>query len=115
MSKLVDFNTEDDLKHMDLGLPIHTCETIENYLVRGYQPGGFVTAMLAKDYERALCIADTANRQRFWNIATWIKDRAPEGSWGSYDAVEHWCRDQDGCRTKWVAWRTLENASNQPF
>lgn len=111
MSDFVDFDLTKDLKYGYLDLPQHTCETLEHYLVRGYQPGGFVTAMLARDYERALCIADTANRLRFWHIATWIKDTMPEGSWGSYEAVDRWCRDEGGHRTKWVAWRTLEKAA----
>lgn len=111
MVKFVNFDISENLKFGYYELPQHFCETIEHFLVRGYEPGGFVTSMLAKDYERALCIADTANRQRFWHIATWIKDTMPEGSWGSYEAVDAWCHDVDGCRTKWVTWRTLESVN----
>ncbi len=102
MANLIEFDTEYELKHMGMEIPAHTQETIENYLMHGWKPGGFVESLLAKDYERAITIADTANRQRFWSIATWIKDWAPENSRGSYDAVNNWCNDTDGIRTKFV-------------
>lgn len=83
-------------------------ESMERYLVHGLEPGGFATAMLAKDLERALYNADTYNRKIYWGIAMWIREQCPEGSWGSYEAVDNWCKDVNGIRTKWVTWRTLE-------
>jgi|APCry1669188970_1035186.scaffolds.fasta_scaffold101466_1 hypothetical protein len=103
MNTLVNFSEADlDLKYMGMEIPIHTCETLQNYLIYGWKPGGFCESMLAKDYDRAITIADTANRQRFWAIATWIRECAPDGSWGSYDTIENWCNDVDGLRTKYV-------------
>lgn len=102
MKKLVDFNTDANLRYMGMEIPLHTCESLENYLVKGFKPGGFCEAILAKDYERALTIADTANRQRFWAIAMWIKEYAPTECWGSYDIVDNWCDDTNGIRTKYV-------------
>jgi len=103
MNKLIDFReAESDLRYMGMEIPMHTCETLQNYLIHGYKPGGFCESMLAKDYDRAITIADTANRQRFWAIATWIRENAPEGSWGSYDTIENWCNDVDGLRTKYA-------------
>jgi hypothetical protein len=103
MKRLIDFDeAEDDLRYMGMEIPMHTCETLQNYLIHGYKPGGFCESMLAKDYDRAITIADTANRQRFWAIATWIRENAPIGSWGSYDTIEDWCNDIDGLRTKYA-------------
>ena len=102
MNILVDFDTDYNLRYMGMEVPYHTCETLQNYLIHGYKPGGFCESMLAKDYDRAITIADTANRQRFWAIATWIRENAPEGSWGSYDTIENWCNDVDGLRTKYA-------------
>jgi hypothetical protein len=103
MKRLIDFDeAEDDLRYMGMEIPMHTCETLQNYLIHGYKPGGFCESMLAKDYDRAITIADTANRQRFWAIATWIRENAPRGSWGSYNTIEDWCNDIDGLRTKYA-------------
>ena len=88
----------------NLGLypvPGHTQETLEHYLLRGWEPGGFVTAMLALDMERALCNCDIVNKQAFVHIGRWIIEHAPPGSWGSYEAVENWCKDVNSCRTRY--------------
>ena len=115
MNTIIDFDTDHNLKYMGMEIPLHTCETLQNYLIKGFKPGGFCESMLAKDYDRAITIADTANRQRFWAIASWIRDYAPDGSWGSYDTIENWCNDVDGLRTKYAndaekryIWRKLK-------
>lgn len=102
MKNVIDFNTDNDLRFMGMEIPLHTCETLHNYLIHGYKPGGFCESMLAKDYDRAITIADTANRQRFWAIATWIRENAPIDSHGSYDIIEHWCLDTNNVRSKFV-------------
>jgi len=89
-------------------------ESMERYLLQGLEPGGFATAMLAHDMERALYNADTHNRTVFWAIAMWIRERVPAQAQGSYQAVETWCRDHGGCRSqfreaheKQTVWLTL--------
>lgn len=86
-------------------------ESMERYIVRGLRPGGFAESMLACDMERALYNADIHNRKVFWYIAKWVRECLPEGSWGSYEAVDAWCSDQDERRAKWITWRTLERAA----
>lgn len=88
--------------------------SMERYFLQGYEPGGFATAMLARDWERALYAADVHNRKVFWAIGMWIRERAPAGSWGSYDDVEIWCNDRDGRRSRFkeeydkeTVWLTL--------
>ena len=85
--------------YMGMEVPDHTAETLENYLLRGWSPGGFVEAMLAHDYDRAFASADTGNRQMIWAIWKWIIDEAPPLSHGSYKATEMWRGDVDGRRT----------------
>jgi hypothetical protein len=99
---MIDFD-DYELKHMGMEIPQHTRNTITNYLLQGWAPGGFVEAMIARDYERALYSADTANRQMFWCIAMWINESTPAESRGSYRAIEQWRDDLDGRRT---AYRT---------
>jgi hypothetical protein len=99
---MIDFD-DYDLRYMGMEVPRHTRDSITNYLIRGWAPGGFVESMIAKDYERALYCADTGNRQMFWAIAMWINECMPAGSRGSYKAIEKWRDDLDGCRT---AYRT---------
>ena len=89
------------LRAMGMNVPVHTQETIENYLLYGYQPGGFTTAMLAGDYNRAMYLADTANRQMIWAIHAWIVNRCPEMAHGSYETVDAWCKDVNGLRTEY--------------
>ena len=91
-----------DRRHMGMEVPGHTRDTIANYLLRGWAPGGFVESMIAKDYERALYCADTANRQMFWAIAMWINESMPAESRGSYKAIELWRDDLDGRRSAYV-------------
>ena len=98
---MIDFDNL-DLKHMGMEVPGHTRDTISNYLLRGWAPGGFVEAMIAKDYERALYSADTANRQMFWAIAMWINESMPAQSRGSYKAIEQWRDDLNGRRSAYV-------------
>jgi hypothetical protein len=95
---MIDFDTSLP-KYMGMEMPEHTQESMTNYLVHGYSPGGFLSAMLAMDMRRAVPSADTANRQMLWVIAHWIINHAPEGSWGSYEAIDAWCQNRQHRRT----------------
>ena len=114
---MIDFN-DHNLKYMGMEVPHHTRDTIVNYLLRGWAPGGFVEAMIAKDYERALYSADTANRQMFWAIAMWINESMPAESRGSYTAIEKWRDDLGGRRSayrneieKQAVWKKLKEVA----
>ena len=114
---MIDFN-DYDLRYMGMEVPKHTQETITNYLLRGWAPGGFVESMVAKDYERALYCADTGNRQMFWAIAMWINEAMPAESRGSYKAIEMWRDDLGGRRTayrneieKQAVWKKLQEVA----
>lgn len=98
---MIDWQTS-DLRNMGLELSLETQSSIENYLLRGWAPGGYVEAMLAHDYERAFACADTANRQTIWVLWRWITDGAPELCHGSYKAVKMWRDDLGYCRSDYV-------------
>ena len=88
--------------HMGMSVPDHTRESLELYLIHGYNPGGFLSSVLAGDFFRAVSSADTANRQMLWIIGNWVITEAPHDSWGSYEAIDNWCRDFKNCRTNYV-------------
>jgi len=102
-NNIIDFDEAvSNLRYMGMEIPQHTQECLENYYIRGYEPGGFVSAMLARDYHRAITIADQGNRQMFWAIATWIKENSPKGSYGDYATITDWCCNKNQCRTLFV-------------
>lgn len=98
---MIDWLTK-DLRNMGMELSLNTQEAIENYLIHGWAPGGYVESMLAHDYERAFACADTANRQTIWVLQRWITESAPVLCHGSYAAISKWRDDLDGCRTDYV-------------
>lgn len=62
-----------------------------NYLIHGFEPGGFWTAVLANDFMGALQRSHPANQIPALKKATgWIQDRFPRNSFGSYEAVDQW-------------------------
>jgi hypothetical protein len=98
---MIDWKTS-DLRNMGMELSLETQDSIENYLLRGWAPGGYVESMLAHDYERAFACADTANRQTIWVLQRWIRDDAPPLCHGSYQAIDLWRDDVLGRRTAWI-------------
>jgi hypothetical protein len=116
MGTVIDFEKERDLRYMGMEIPEHTKDSLDRYFVNGLRPGGFCEAMLAQDYDRALTIADTANRQMFWAIATWIRENAPLGSAGNYSIIDDWIKDKNSVRSTFArraekdyTWRSLKN------
>ena len=90
-------------------------EALENYLMRGYEPGGFLTAVLANDLRLAVGRADRWNKDNLTWIATEVFQKVPDVALYSYDAVRDWCRDKEGRRSAYAAqkekeftWRSLK-------
>ena len=98
---MIDWRTK-DLRNMGMELSLETQEAIENYLLRGWAPGGHLESMFAHDYERAFACADTANRQTIWALWRWIREGAPPLCHGSYKAVGMWRDDVGYRRTDYV-------------
>lgn len=103
-------------------------ESLENYLMYGFEPGGFLTSVLANDLYLAVGRADHWNKDRLPMIVDEVLHKMPSISWGSYQAVKDWCRDKDRRRTdyserkeKEYTWRVLKgevrekDISDPPF
>ena len=86
---------------------------VENYIMHGLEPGGFLTAVLADDYGRAFETADSWNSRDLDNIMEAVAYACPEKASGSYEAVKDWCSDKDGRRSKYVTWAHLNGAAAQ--
>ena len=81
-----------------LNIPPHTVDALAGYFLYGYQPGGFLTAMLMKELTNAVFVADTANKVAFVDIYKWISWQAPRESWGSSENMQKWMNLTDNQR-----------------
>ena len=103
-------------------------QSLENYLMHGYEPGGFLTSVLANDLYLATGRADHWNKQNLPRIVNEVVHRMPDWSYGSYQRVKDWCADKDGRRTSYAThkekeyiWRVLKGEvrekeyENPPF
>jgi len=64
-----------------------------NYLVHGFEPGSFFTAVLANDFKSAICRSHPANTVAAMKaLVGWINDSMPSDAYGSYTAVKEWCK-----------------------
>jgi hypothetical protein len=108
MSKFLDFESTWCADRV----PDHAQEAIENYLMLGFHPGGFMSAMFAGDLFRAAGCGDQANGPSMQGIAKWIMHSAPHGSWGSYELIEKWVKDEDGIRTNFRTQKEKEYVAN---
>jgi hypothetical protein len=82
-------------------VPQHTRESFENYILHGYRPGSFLSAVLTNNFVSAVCCADTENKKYLIDIAKWMIHNAPAVCWGSEQAVTNWINDKDGARTSY--------------
>ena len=110
-SQSVDGNESSDFLEK---IPVHTLEALDHYFMKGWSPGGFLTALITENYIESLKSADYANRQRFWFIITWLVTFAPKGSIGSNRLMKDWIADKDSIRSAYVEqaeknyeWRAL--------
>lgn len=72
-----------------------------NYLVRGFEPGSFFSAVLANDWRRAVQSCHPNNTVESLKAVTgWIYDCVPLLARGSPAAVRHWCNLSDTDRTQ---------------
>lgn len=63
---------------------------IFNYLVHGYNPGGFLTAVMTNDLYRAAATADIENSKRLTRVANFVTQALPSCCYGSHAAMEAW-------------------------
>ena len=76
-------------------IPERTKETIDNYVTKGLEPGGFVHAVLANDLKGALGQADAMNRECLFAIVGYVYSFIPHNAHGSYEIVQKWISDKN--------------------
>jgi hypothetical protein len=70
--------------------------TMVNYLVHGFPPGSFFTALLANDFIGAVRSSHPANTiNALKKLSGWINAHMPKQAWGSYAAVNAWLELED--------------------
>jgi hypothetical protein len=80
-------------------------ESLENYLMHGFEPGGFLTSVLANDLFMAVGRADHWNQDILPQIVDQVLYKMPSISWGSYSAVKDWCADKDDRRSQYAEYK----------
>ncbi len=73
-------------------VPKDFADSMYNYLVHGFNPGGFFTSVLANDFHSAIARSHPVNTvNSLKSLGGWILDCVPREAHGSYDAVSNWC------------------------
>jgi hypothetical protein len=74
-------------------VPQEYFEPISNYLVHGFEPGSFYTALLANDFFGAMRSSHPSNSvPELKHLTSWIESSIPFEAFGSYQKVTDWLR-----------------------
>ena len=66
-------------------------DPLYNYLVHGFEPGSFWTAVLANDFARAIQSSHPSNTiEALKNTVGWMRDSFPVESYGGYPNIKAW-------------------------
>lgn len=79
-------------------LPDYMQSGVQDYIEHGYEPGGFLTAVICNDLKGAVGKADLTNQRELVNWVQFFYNKAPMGCWGSRTKMEAWMearRDED--------------------
>ena len=103
-------------------VPQEYCQPVRDYLVNGWDPGSFYTAVLANDFMSAVTRSHPGNHiDILKRLAGWVLNVMPAAAWGSYDRVQTWLNMNDEDRravleqakliydTKTEMWLLLKN------
>lgn len=91
--------TEDDLKEMisehnqlnpDIPIREDVKESLTNWAVKGWVPGGFLLAVLENNLMEAMGRADSYNRATIFQICTFIYNELPHDCHGNPEKVQLW-------------------------
>jgi hypothetical protein len=89
-------------------VPDDYANPIFNYLVHGWNPGSFFTAVLANDFRRAVQTSHPANTiPALKALSGWMGDNMPHKAWGSYEDVKAWEAMTDDDRRELLEYRNL--------
>lgn len=71
-------------------IPPHTLQSLNDYALKGWQPGGFLIACLANDLMGAFGMADANNMAALRHITGYIYNCMPSTCHGNSDRVAEW-------------------------
>ena len=117
MAEKLSLFRKEEMKMGSLVIPDHTKEALDDYFLRGYEPGSFLTSILTNKLYGAVHSADIQNRHAIWEIVKWLTTDpiVPANSFGTIEKVADWLNDKNNIRTKFVdtvekeyIWNTLK-------
>lgn len=92
----------------DWKVPKDYADPMYNYLVHGFEPGSFFTAVLANDFCGAVQRSHPANTiEALKHLVGWMRDNVPVKAMGSYQAVKDWTSLDQEQRRATLEWRGL--------
>ena len=72
-------------------VPREYFDPLYNYLVHGFEPGSFWSAVLANDFWRAVQSSHPSNDiPALKNVVGWIRDSWPAAAYGDYQTLQTW-------------------------
>jgi hypothetical protein len=74
-------------------IPEHTLQALDDYIISGLEPGGFLTAVLSNDLKGAVTHADRWNQNNLADTVKFIANCAPASCWGSREQMTKWLDD----------------------
>lgn len=74
----------------ELGLPEYMWNAVENYLMKGWMPGDFLTSILTNDLRGAFSHADWNNENKIKEWLQFMYWHMPAISQGNVEAVQFW-------------------------
>lgn len=67
-----------------------TRRAMQNYVEKGWQPGGFLTSLLSNKLVEAVSSADHINITQIPQLCEFLVWELPAGCWGSPEKVRDW-------------------------
>ena len=73
-------------------LPEHIRCAMQRYIENRIPPGGFLMAVLSNNLVEACSRADSINRERLFDIVSFLYNEVPSVCWGSPEKVKAWLK-----------------------
>lgn len=90
-----------------------TKETLDNYVLHNFEPGGFCTAVLENNLMEAFGRADIQNRHDLFEICGYVYNELPSACHGSREKVVAWLkRSPEEVERIGELWKKLKEAKN---
>ena len=76
-------------------VPRDYAEPMFNYLVHGFEPGGFFKGWYANDASSIIRSHPANTVQALKDLMKWMLNCMPDPAWGSHDNVDNWLKMKD--------------------